>query len=96
MNATETVVDMLAVARLTKLWQDDEVWPMPELRAAFLVKVGDSRWADLESCVWCGSMWVGVGVAIARHRFPRGWAVLARVLAASQTAGVLAAWTDQP
>ncbi len=89
MNATETVVDMLAVARLTKLVQDDEVYPMPELRAAFLAKVGDSRLADLESCPFCASMWLAAGVAFARWRYPRTWSVVARVLAGSQVTGQL-------
>ncbi len=90
MNATETAVDVLAVARLTKLWQDDEVWPMPELRAAFLAKAGDSRWADLESCPWCASVWLAAVVALLRWRFPRAWPILARVLAASAVTGHLA------
>lgn len=89
-SATETVVDVLAVARLTKLAQVDEVWPMPEVRAAFLRRVGDSRWADLESCPWCLSVHVAALVALARWRFPRAWPVLARVLAGSQVTGHLA------
>ncbi len=95
MNATETAVDVLAVARLTKLWQDDEVWPMPELRSAFLARVGDSRLADLESCPWCASVWLAAFVALLRWRFPRGWPVLARVLAASQVTGHLAQVGDR-
>lgn len=43
----------LAVHRLTRLVQDDEVWPMPELREAYLRRVGETRWADLASCPWC-------------------------------------------
>lgn len=90
MNATETAVDALAVARLTRLVQDDEVWPMPELREAFLAKVGDSRWADLESCPWCLSIHMAGLVAVLRWRFPRAWSVAARVLAGSQVTGTLA------
>lgn len=89
-NATEAVVDALAVHRLTKMWQHDEVWPMPELRAAFLHKAGDTRWADLESCPYCASVWIGAAVLILRHRFPRAWPLAARVLASSAVAGHLA------
>jgi hypothetical protein len=89
-NATETVVDFLAVARLTRLAQDDEVWPLPELRAAFLAKVGDSRWADLTSCPWCASFHLAAVVALLRWRYPRAWSVLARVLAGSAVTGHLA------
>lgn len=90
MNATETAVDVLAVARLTKLVQDDEVYPLPELRAAFLARVGDSRLADLESCPFCASMWLAGLVALLRWRFPRAWPRIARVLAGSQVTGQLA------
>jgi hypothetical protein len=90
MDPFETVVDALAVHRLTALLQDDEVWPMPELREAFLRRAGDSRWADLESCPWCASMWLGAGVVVARWLFPRAWPVVARVLASSAVAGHLA------
>lgn len=93
MNTTETAVDVLAAARLTKLIQDDEVYPMPELRAAFLAKVGESRWADLESCPYCLSMWMAAGVAFARWRFPRAWPVMARILAGSQVTGTLSTLT---
>lgn len=89
MNATETAVDMLAVHRLTRLWQQDEVWPMPEARAAFLANAGDSRWADLESCPWCASMWLAFVVALLRWRFPRAWPQIAKVLAASAVTGHL-------
>ena len=91
----ETIVDAVAVHRLTKLWQDDEVWPMPELREAFLRRAGDTRWADLESCPWCASVWIAVGVVIARRLFPRAWPVVARVLAYSAAAGHLARIADR-
>jgi len=89
-SAVEVVVDALAVHRLTRLVQDDEVWPMPELREAYLRRVGDSRWADLASCPWCLSVWIAGGVVAARLLFPRAWPWIARVLAGSATAGHLA------
>lgn len=88
-SPAETLVDAVAVHRLTKLWQDDDVWPMPELRAAFLRRAGDTRWADLADCPWCASMWIAAAVAIARHRWPRAWPWIARVLAGSAVAGHL-------
>ncbi len=95
MTPLDVAVDTLAVSRLTRLWQHDEVWPMPEARAAFLARVGDSRWADLESCPWCASVWIAAGVVLARHLFPRTWTVLARVLAGSEVAGHLAQLADR-
>lgn len=95
MNATETVVDALAVARLTRLWQEDDVWPMPELRSAFLARVGDSRLADLEACPFCASVWVAALVALARWRWPRAWPIIARIAVGSAVAGHLAELGDQ-
>lgn len=89
-SATEAVIDALAVHRLTKLAQDDEVWPVLELREAFQQRAGNTRWADLADCPWCLSMWIGVGVTAARAAFPRAWPLAARVLAGSAVAGHLA------
>lgn len=89
-SATEAVIDALAVARLTKLAQDDEVWPVRELREAYLRKAGYTRFADLATCVWCCSFWVALAVVLARHRFPRAWPWIARCLASSAVAGYLA------
>jgi len=85
----ELAVDALAVARLTRLLQHDEVWPVLEAREAFERWAGGTRWADLTSCPWCLSMWLGAGVAGARRLFPRAWPVVGRILAASATTGYL-------
>ncbi|SHL47750.1 Protein of unknown function [Pseudonocardia thermophila] len=87
MTATETLVDALAVARLTRLLQHDEVWPVRELRERFERWAGDTRWADLASCEWCLSIWVAAGVAVARRRMPRLWPIVARVLVGSAVTG---------
>lgn len=89
-SATEAVIDALAVARLTRLAQHDEVWPVLEIREAYLQKVGDSRLADLAHCPYCLSFWVAIGVAVARHRWPLGWPILSRIMASSAVAGHLA------
>lgn len=89
-SATETVVDFLAVARLTRLVQQDTVWPMPEIRDAVMNRHSDRRWAEVLDCAWCGSMWVAGAVALARRMFPRAWPVASRVLAGSAVAGHLA------
>ena len=88
-SALEVAVDMLAVHRLTKLAQDDEVWPVKEGREAFERWAGDSRWADLSSCPWCLSWWLAIGVTVARLCWPRAWPYLSRALAASAVAGHL-------
>lgn len=94
-DPTELAVDALAVARLTRLLQHDEVWPVLELREAFERWAGDTRWADLTSCPWCLSIHIGVLVAVARRLFPRAWPIAARVLAYSAAAGHLARIADR-
>lgn len=95
MNATETVVDMVAVHRLTHLLQQDTVPPIYEAREWLLDRYSDRRAASLLDCPWCLSPYLAVLVALARWRFPRAWPVAARVLAGSAVAGHLAALADR-
>lgn len=94
-DPTELAVDALAVARLSRLLQDDEVWPALEAREAFERWAGDTRWTDLASCKWCISMWLAAGVTFLRWRFPRAWPVLGRILAASAVTGYVEMAVDR-
>jgi hypothetical protein len=85
----DVAVDALAVARLVHLLQQDEVWPILELREAFERRAHGSRWLDLSTCPYCLSMWVAAGVAVARAVAPRPWSWAARALAASYVTGKL-------
>lgn len=73
------------------------------------LEVGDEpgAWADavardpdppklafLISCPWCAGMYVAAGVAVARRLAPRPWGALARVLALSAAAGIIASATE--
>jgi hypothetical protein len=89
-NPTDLAVDALAVARLTHMAQQDEVWPIKEIRDFYVLSTGESRWSDLARCPWCLSVWVSALVAVLRWRFPRAWPWIARALATSQVTGVLA------
>lgn len=89
MNATETVVDMLAVARLTRLIQEDEM-PVGAARELVLDMYPDAKATQLLVCPWCASPWLAALVALARWRYPRAWPVIARCLAASAVTGHLA------
>lgn len=89
-SATEAAIDALAVARLTRLLQEDDVWPVLELRRWWLGQVGDSRWGDLALCPWCLGLHVAVLVVLARRAWPNGWPWVARALAGSAVAGHLA------
>jgi hypothetical protein len=45
--------------------------------------------AYLARCPWCVSIYVGLGVTIARLVAPRAWSLIARALAASAVAGLV-------
>lgn len=89
MNATETVVDFLAVARLTRLIQEDEM-PVGAARELVLDLYPDAKATELLRCAWCLSPWLAALVALARWRYPRAWPLAARILAGSAVAGHLA------
>lgn len=94
MNATETVVDFLAVARLTRLVQEDTV-PVGAARELVLDLYPDAKATQLLVCAWCASPWLAVLVALARWRYPRAWPVIGRVLAASAVTGHLSELADR-
>lgn len=50
--------------------------------------------ATLATCPWCAGMYVSAGVAVLRRVAPRVWAPLARVLALSAAAGIIASATE--
>lgn len=50
--------------------------------------------AELITCRWCAGMWVSLGVVAARRLAPRLWDPLARALAFSAGAALLAALED--
>lgn len=89
LSATDLVVDALAVHRIVRLIQVDEM-PVGELRELLLNLGGERRWTELLRCAWCGSVWVAFGVVAARALFPRTWPWVARALASSAVAGHLA------
>jgi Protein of unknown function (DUF1360) len=88
-SAVEVAVDALAVHRLTRLVQDDEV-PFGPVRERLLDRHSDRKATELLTCPWCASMWIAAAVVLARHRCPRSWPWIARALAGSAVAGHLA------
>lgn len=46
--------------------------------------------ATLVTCPWCTGMYLAAGVALARRVAPRPWSALAKVLALSAAAGIIA------
>lgn len=89
LSPTDVVVDMLAVARVVRLVQVDEI-PAGAAREWCLDVFGESRATELLRCPHCLSVWVAAAVVFARWRWPRAWSHVARVLAGSAVAGHLA------
>ena len=52
------------------------------------------RLATLVTCRWCAGIWIAAGVAAARHVAPRAWQPVARGLALSAAAVLLAQFED--
>ena len=51
----------------------------------------DAPWlAELLTCRWCASIWIGSGIVAARRLAPVPWGYVARGLAASSAAALLA------
>lgn len=90
-GGVEAAAQALAVYRLTKLVIDDKI--TEPLRDWVFAQPGVEEGrgvAYLLQCPWCVSIWVGVGMTLARRRWPRVWRLAADVLAMSAVAG----WLD--
>lgn len=64
----------------------------PDFWAAVVVPndADPPKLATLVTCPWCAGMWVALGAVAARHLAPRAWRPLARALAFSAAAGIIA------
>src|SRR5688500_14758717 len=91
-RALEATIDALATARLARLVTEDTILDGP--RDAWLRRHPETtRLGELATCPWCASVWLGAGVVLARRAAPGLWDPIARLLAASQVAGIAAAAT---
>lgn len=96
MTYEDLVLDAAAVARITRLINEDRV-PFGPIRDRILVEAAkdsgglgsSSRLAELVVCPWCVSIWVGAAVVLVAPRVP-GWPILRRLLAYSLVAGMVA------
>lgn len=91
-DTLETLVDALAVHRLTRLVQDDDV-PFGPVRELLLDLGRDRKVTELLTCPWCLSVHVAVLVLVLRRTIPRSWPWIARALASSSVTGLLATLT---
>ncbi len=88
----ELVIEALAVYRATKLLQQDDLPPLPEIREKLMERYGTSPWSQLLDCPWCLSVWVGMASRLVRAVAPRFWRAGATVLASSAVTGVISEW----
>lgn len=85
---TDDLIDALAVARITRLITKDKIAePLRDRWAARYV--ASDQMSYLITCPWCVSVYVALAVSAARAAVP-GWRYLARALASSQIAGLIA------
>jgi len=100
----DTVLEALAIARITRLITTDRV-PFGPLRTRLMsvawqreqrrpkqedtVRPVEPYTVELLTCPWCMSVWVALAVLLVLRHIP-GWKFLARVLAASYVTGFLA------
>ena len=91
----DDLIDLLATYRLTRLVVSDEITQPAIEHVAGAVQAAwgtpAREWFDrLTSCAWCASVWIAAGVVTARAVAPRAWAPVARLLAFSAVAGMIA------
>lgn len=90
------ITDALAVHRLTRLVTKDTITEGLRFklqRAAMNADVEDGiaqKLQTLSSCPWCSSFWIALGVVAIRRLAPGIWEPVARVLAFSAVAGLVA------
>lgn len=105
MNALQFVVQALAAYRLTRLAQEDDLPPLPALRARlYEIEQGADPHTSAGKitrelvygfgCPWCLGFWVSVGVLAANALFPALWRPLASALALSAVVGQLRSKLD--
>lgn len=85
---TENLIDPRATPRLSRadlLARTEAEWDsMPE------ADDNAPKLADFVKCRWCAGMWISFGVVAARRYAPQVWDPLARALALSTAAALLA------
>jgi hypothetical protein len=89
-TSTDLLVDALAVFRLTKLVNDDEIFADVRDKLLDRFHPEDTKIGYLITCPWCVSIYAGAAAALARELAPRQWDVVARMLAFSAATGMVA------
>jgi hypothetical protein len=91
LDPTVVALDALASYRLTRLLVSDGIADRP--RSALTERLnrrGNRKVVELIECPWCTGFWVALGTVAARRLVPTVWDPIARVLAYSAAAGLVA------
>jgi hypothetical protein len=89
----DLVIDAVAVWRIVRFVQRDSL--VERQREELINRYGHLKIAELLTCPWCLSIWVGAAVVLARAGAPRLWGMIARGLAFSAGAGVITGLVDK-
>ena len=90
MSEISFLVDGLAVFRLTKLVNDDEIFADVRDKLLDRFPPESTKLGYLITCPWCVSIYTGLAAALARELAPRPWNVVASALAFSAATGLVA------
>lgn len=88
-HGVDAVIEALAVYRATRLLQQDDLPPLPQLREQLMERYGASPWSALLDCPWCLSPHLAVMLLICKRIAPGLTRLLTRALAASAVTGIL-------
>jgi hypothetical protein len=84
------LIDGLAVFRVTKLVNDDEIFADVRDKLLDRFPPESTKLGYLITCPWCVSIYTGFAAALARELAPRTWNVVASALAFSAATGLVA------
>lgn len=93
-DLVEVAYDFLATYRLTTLIKDDKL--LEDFRRGVFQRFGEPDGEDghklsyLVTCPWCLSVYFGAVAVLARRKWPRAWAPVAKALTFSAMTGLLA------
>ena len=88
-SPASSVIDALAVYRLTRLITQDELMEPVREFIWHNHPPEDTKIGYFITCPWCTSVWIGGAVVVARAVAPRQWDLVARALALSSVAGMI-------
>jgi hypothetical protein len=90
-SALDVTIDALASYRITRLLISDGIVDAPRQAVLDrLERAGRTKLIELIECPWCIGFWIAGSVVAARRWVPRQWSPVAKTLAYSSVAGILA------